>query len=59
MINNMKLYEMKLGEIVVIEDTTIFTEVIRVPGGWIYRSLDKYYNVLSAVFVPFNNEFQT
>ena len=36
----------------------LFTLALRVPGGWIYRSYDKGSNILSAVFVRFDNEFQ-
>ena len=54
-----KLYELNLHEILVTEDAHLFTTTMRVPGGWIYRSYDKSNNIMSAVFVRFDNEFQT
>ena len=36
-------------------------EVIRVPGGWIYKiwnDIDEYNSVLSTVFIPFSDEYQ-
>lgn len=53
-----ELYEMKLSEILIIEDSNLFTTVLRVPGGWVYRSYDKGHQILSSVFVPFNKEFK-
>lgn len=58
----MSLYKMKLGEVVVVEDsgrytTDLHTTAMRVPGGWIYRSYDKTNQVMAAVFVRYDNEF--
>lgn len=52
------IYELKLHEITIAHDAFLFVTVLRVPGGWIYSSLDKSHNILSSVFVPLNNEFQ-
>lgn len=46
------IYEMKIHDVMVVEDGNLFTSVIRVPGGWIYRSYDKSHNILSSQFVP-------
>lgn len=51
------IYKMALHSANVVEDGFLFTVVLRVPGGWIYRSYDKGNQVMGAVFVPFNNEF--
>ena len=52
------VYELKLNEVAVVEDSNLFTTAIRVPGGWVYRSYDKSHGILSSAFVPFNKEFQ-
>jgi hypothetical protein len=52
------LHEMKLHETIVAECDDLFTVVLRVPGGWMYRSYDKSHGILTSVFVPFDNEFQ-
>lgn len=49
---------MTLGDVLMVEDGNLYTTALRVPGGWIYRSYDKSVYILSAVFVPYNNEFQ-
>lgn len=52
-------YKMKLHEILPVETASnaeFWTSVMRVPGGWIYRSFHRKYNMCSNVFVPFNNE---
>jgi hypothetical protein len=51
------IYELKLHEILVIEDKYLLTTVLKVPGGWIYRSYDKENKILGSVFVPFNTEW--
>lgn len=33
--------------------------VRRVPGGWIYEYMEYEGGILTAVFVPFNEEFKT
>jgi hypothetical protein len=58
----MNFYEMKLHDTFIAEgelNQNLFTTVLRVPGGWIYRSYDKGTQIMGAVFVPFDNEFQT
>lgn len=55
---NKNIYDLKLHEVSVVECESLFTLALRVPGGWIYRSYDKGSNILSAVFVRFDNEFQ-
>lgn len=48
------LYAMQLHEIITVDG---HTEVLRVPGGWIYEIYDGGSNISQMVFVPFNNEF--
>lgn len=50
-----EIYNMKLHQARRILRDDI--RVIRVPGGWIYESIDEG-KVSAAVFVPFNDEFQ-
>lgn len=53
------IYHMKLHETIIAADArSLFTEVLRVPGGWIYQSFDKSTQVMGMVFVPWHNEFQ-
>lgn len=53
----MKLYEMKCGETCYEQSSR--SNIIRVPGGWIYQfRSDKTEDVVAQSFVPFNNEFQ-
>lgn len=54
---SIRLYKMELHERLQFDDGGLFTCILRVPGGWIYRSYDKSHEILSSVFVPFNNEF--
>lgn len=54
------LYKMNLNETMFVEATNtdpFNTSVMRVPGGWIYRSFDHSLAMMSCVFVPFNNEY--
>lgn len=50
--NPKTIYDLDLHEVIVVEDSSLFTTVMAVDGGWIYRSLDKGNGLLSAVFVP-------
>lgn len=52
------IYDLKLHETIVFDEPSIFTTILRVPGGWFYRSFDKSYHIMSGCFVPFDNEFQ-
>jgi len=52
------IYDLKLHEKTYLETGSLFIEIIRVAGGWIYSSMDKGHNLLSSVYVPFHNEFQ-
>lgn len=36
----------------IVEDGVLFTDRLKVPGGWIYRSYDKSSQVMGCVFVP-------
>ena len=64
-IYDVPIYERKLHcGIFIFDDGHIFVRTV--PGGWIYEYLDDYDpedlesgKVISAVFVPFHNEFQT
>lgn len=51
------IYDLELHECMTIPDNA---EVMRVPGGWLYRYWDdisrEYFG--NSTFVPFNNEFQ-
>lgn len=47
------IYKMKLHEEVYVHELLF---IIRVAGGWIYKSGDDV--TPTSVFVPFNNEFQ-
>lgn len=49
-----ELGNMKLHQIEIVEhgDQFLFTTVMRVHCGWIYRSYDKSSNMLSSNFVP-------
>ena len=49
------LMDMKLHEIRIVEgrvEDCLFTTVMRVPGGLVYRSFDKAAPMMAAVFVP-------
>lgn len=50
----MDLVKMDLHETSVVEtgDSSLYTTVMRVPGGLIYRSFDKGSGIMGAVFVP-------
>ncbi len=55
-----EIYKMHLHEVMVIEcETTdeLWTSVMRVPGGWIYRSYHKGDKIFFSTFVPHNREF--
>lgn len=47
------LYSMKLHETIIINNGGVHIAIIRVPGGWVYRS------GTDMCFVPYNNEFQS
>jgi hypothetical protein len=47
------IYNMKLHEVKTPDDSF---RVVRVPGGWIYYL--KFFSETTAVFVPYNNEFE-
>lgn len=53
-----KIYKLALG--VSYYDEDLMKDIIRVPGGWIFRTYDftEGKPLDSGVFVPFNNEFQ-
>jgi hypothetical protein len=53
----MNVYDMKLNDVLWLSLNN--TEVLRVPGGWIYRVYDSgtQRECLHSCFVPFNNEF--
>ena len=53
------IYALELHETKEVSDGSLFVQVLRVPGGWIYHAFDKSHNILSSLFVPFNNEFQS
>lgn len=50
----MNIYDLKLHESVNISNSCTVT---RVPGGWIYYT-GNCYEVETAVFVPYNEEFK-
>lgn len=51
-----EIYELGLHDACWIEKDQI--SVFRVPGGWIYESIDEG-QVRWAIFVPHNNEFKS
>jgi hypothetical protein len=53
------IYELKLLESCELNENDVWTSILRVPGGWVVRSWDKSHQIMSAVFVPFNNEFMS
>lgn len=52
-----EFFEMKLHETRVVEtdNSALYTTVMRVPNGLIYRSFDKGSGIMGAVFVPFGD----
>lgn len=46
-------YALKMHESLIVEDANLFTTVLRVPGGWIYRSYDKFNKIMGMTFVPY------
>lgn len=56
------IYNLALHEILITSECdgghSLFTTVMRVPGGWIYRSYDKSCKIMSCVFVPLDREFK-
>jgi hypothetical protein len=61
-LETINIYQMSLHDVLRTEENKpsdmLATSVMRVPGGWIYRSFDKSHNMMSSTFVPFHNEFQ-
>lgn len=54
------IYKLLLHEVMPIEtdiSDELWTSVMRVPGGWIYRSYDKGNKIMSTSFVPYDNEW--
>jgi hypothetical protein len=59
--NKKSIYDLELHETMTVEglpNLTLYTSVMRVPGGWIYRSYYRTHNVMSNTFVPFDSGFQ-
>lgn len=52
------IYNLKLNEALILDDGDyqFSTQVLRVPGGWIYTNFDKSHSLASSVFVPYNKE---
>lgn len=55
---NVDIYNMRLHEKVEITVDEFRVEVVRVPGGWLYKEPNSFDSSPSYTFVPFNNEFQ-
>ena len=51
-----KIYDMKLHER--IDGFSSKSEIVRVPGGWLYVWEADHEESTRMVFVPYNNEFQ-
>jgi hypothetical protein len=49
------IYNMKLHQTLTVEDGNLFTTVLRVPGGWMYRSYDKSHQICTSAFVPYTD----
>ena len=55
------LIKMSLHETRIVEhdnNSFLFTTIMRVPNGLIYRSFDKGNGIMGAVFVPFGDRFE-
>jgi hypothetical protein len=53
-----RLYSMKLGDDIELENSYIKWHVTRVPSGWIYSHIRLDSGQMNTVFVPFDNVFQ-
>lgn len=51
------IYDLDLHEWADIRTRFTFTDVLRVPGGWIYYNKNLQDGRKTGVFVPFDNEF--
>lgn len=55
--DNKDIYNMELHDVITLDfDKNTWNIVVRVAGGWIYRFRNPQSS--SAVFVPFDNQFQ-
>ena len=52
------IYNLKLHQCLELDDPHLYNTILRVPGGWVYRSFDKSCSMMTSCFVPLNNEFQ-
>ncbi len=50
------IYDLELNEGLDIVEDQLHITIVRVPGGWIYRTLIN--NVTNAVFVPYCSDFK-
>lgn len=58
---NEKMYSLKLGEYLEKPTANYYTQLTRVPGGWLYEKYYKFHGEnhnSRSCFIPFNNEFQ-
>jgi len=53
-----EIYNLKLHEWTNIRARWTHTDILRVPGGWIYYNKNANSGEKTGVFVPFNDEFQ-
>lgn len=53
-----EIYKMTLGQTLLFDGLSVATQVLRVPGGWIFTQIDKQHNIGSSCFVPYSNEWQ-
>lgn len=44
--------KLEVFDVMIVEDGALFTTVMRVPNGYIYRSFDKGSQIMGMVFVP-------
>jgi hypothetical protein len=51
--NERGIYDISLHEVTFLQDGT---EILRVPGGWIYRHFRLDANAMTSVFVPFSDK---
>jgi hypothetical protein len=57
--NETDIFNLKLHEVAYTIESAhndeLFTTVMRVHGGFIYRSMDKRHNMLTSCFVPYDD----
>lgn len=55
------IYQLDLHELLMVEDnpsSPFCISVMRVPNGWIYKSINKVTGIMAAVFVPYSEFYK-